>query len=118
MEAAGKHIRDDSEETRREAAAAMGRARTPAKIRAARETAAARRGVPLSEEHREKIRVAQEARWEKYRAEKAAAAAANPVPPKEPKRIGRPPKPVDPDAVKRSRGRPKATQSSASPVQD
>jgi hypothetical protein len=68
------------------AAAAMGRVRTPAKIQAARETAAARRGIPLTEEHREKIRQAQAARWEKVRAEKAAMAAD--APPKEKKRWG------------------------------
>jgi len=118
MEEAGKQIHDSSAEIRSAAARAMGQARTPAKIQAAQETAAARRGIPLTEEHREKIREKQIARWEKIREAKAASPGVEAVP-KEKKRMGRPPKPIDPNAVaapKRGRGRPPkqgAGQSSA-----
>ena len=108
METPGKDMHDPAAEARREAARALGQARTPAKAKAARENAAARRGVPLSEEHREKIRAAQEARWEKYRAKKAEQAAT--LPPVEQKRRGRPrqEQPAELDTTpKRGRGRPR-----------
>jgi hypothetical protein len=91
----GKEMRDSDASVRSEAARAMGRARTPAKQAAAVERAAKRKGVPLSEEHREQIRQAQLQRWERYRAEKAALAAASPPVPRRP--VGRPKK-VRPDA--------------------
>jgi hypothetical protein len=107
METTGKQLQDDGAEMRRDAARALGSARTPAKSAAAKRRNEARKGVPLAEETRQKLSEAGKLRWENIRAQKAAAAAANPAPPKAAKRMGRPPKPVDPDAPKRPRGRPK-----------
>jgi hypothetical protein len=91
----------DAEAERREAAAKMGRAKTPAKIAAAQATAAARRGVPLSEEHKAKIADRARERWATVHAQ------AGPVQVAEKKRPGRPRKEIAPDAPTRGRGRPK-----------
>jgi hypothetical protein len=93
----------DEEEAIRQAMSIIGSRKTERKIESALENVAKANATPMTEERRERIRQAQSARRERERAE----AAANPAPAKEPKRMGRPPKPRDPDAVKRPRGRPK-----------
>jgi len=107
MDTAGKDMRGPDASTRSEAARALGQARTPAKSAAAKIRAEKRKGVPLAEETRKKLSDAGKERWEKIRAEKAAALAAAPPVVKERKPMGRPRKTVDLDAPKRPRGRPK-----------
>jgi hypothetical protein len=91
----------DEKEVVRQAMSIIGRARSPRKIEAARETAAARRGKPLSEAHKAKLRDAQAARRERERA------AAGPSEPKRPR--GRPRKSdaqsAAPDARKPENGK-------------
>jgi hypothetical protein len=85
---AGKALHDADEEARREAARKMGSARTERKAAASRATAASRKGVTLTEEQRERQRQGQLARWERIRAERAAAGLTPVV--VEKKRAGRP----------------------------
>ena len=106
METAGKDLQGGDAETRRVAAAALGSARTPAKKAAASARAEKLKGIPLSDATRQKLSDKGKERWAAIRAAEASAPAV----PKEKKRMGRPPKPVDPDAAdapKRGRGRPK-----------
>ena len=107
METAGKDLQGGDAETRRAAAAALGSARTPAKSAAAKLRNEKRKGVPLPEETRQKMSEAAKERWEKIREEKAAQAVVAAPAPKEQKKMGRPRKPIDPEAPKRGRGRPK-----------
>ena len=60
-------------EARSEAARQMGRARTPAKIEAARATAASRVGTKWTEEQRANLRKSQQERRQREREEKANA---------------------------------------------
>lgn len=101
---AGKQLQGGDAEARREAARAMGSARTPAKSEAAKRRNESRKGVPLSPETKQKLSEAQRLRWEEKRA--AAASAGVVEPPKEKGKPGRKPKPVDPNQPKRPRGRP------------
>jgi hypothetical protein len=109
METAGKELQGGDAEARREAARALGSARTPAKSAAAKLRNEKRKGVPLPEETRRKLSEAGKERWEKIRQEKAAVAAASPPVVKERKPMGRPrtTPAADPNAPKRGRGRPK-----------
>jgi hypothetical protein len=110
METNGKQMQGGNAEARREAARALGSARTPAKSEAAKLRNESRKGVPLAPEIREKMRQAQLSRWEAIRAERQAQGLdAEPATEKRPP--GRPRKAMSEEAVapKRPRGRPKKT---------
>ncbi len=61
----------DEQELVRRAMSIIGRAKTPAKIASARAAAEARKGKPLSPEHREALRQGQIARRQREAAERA-----------------------------------------------
>ena len=90
----------------------MGKARTEKKVAASRVNASraaeSRRGVPVSDEHKAKLKAAQQARREREKQERAALGIAPAI--VEKKKTGRPAK-VKPEqdsaAEKRPRGRPK-----------
>jgi hypothetical protein len=102
----------NEEELIRQAMRVIGSRKTPRKTESSRANVArateARTGQTLSEEHRAKLKAAQMARRERERvAQQALGAEAVPT---EPRRRGRPTKPIDPDqasAPKRGRGRPR-----------
>lgn len=68
LESSGGAMHDTDAGKRREAARELGSARTEKKAEAARQNAALRRGKPLSDEHKEKLRQAQAARREREKA--------------------------------------------------
>jgi hypothetical protein len=81
----------DEQELVRQAMSVIGRARTEKKIAAARATAEARKGKPLSEEHKAKLKESQRLRREREKEERAA--------------LG-----LDAPQEKKPRGRPKKTE--------
>ena len=105
----GAAMHDADAELRRQAARAMGQARTEKKIAAARAVAESRIGAKWTEEQKANLREKQTERRERERQERAAL-GLTPAVPVEKKPPGRPRKeqPVDP-APKRPRGRPKKT---------
>ena len=98
----GSQMHDADAQARSEAAAAMGRARTPAKSAAAKARGEKLAGKPISEEHKRKIAEKNAAHWEKKRQEKAQleaeAIAAGTAPPK---RVPGRPKKTDAETVAR-----------------
>ena len=113
---AGQVLHSDDPDARRQAAALMGAARTERKSQSSRENVKAateaRRGKPMSEEHKAKIaatRLAQEA----ARKQAAPAVASEKKPP------GRPRKEradVEPIGEKRGRGRPRKQEGTEATV--
>jgi hypothetical protein len=107
----GAALHSDDDAARSEAARLMGKSRTEAKVTAARanvaKAAEARRGKPMSEEHRQKLREAYQAR------RMAQGLDTVPAEPTEKRRPGRPRKQETPEegtaepAVKRGKGRPR-----------
>ena len=76
----GSLLRGEDAEARREAARMMGRARSEKKAAASRENGKKGGVRVVTEEHREKLRLAQTARRERERQERAAlASSAAPV---------------------------------------
>ena len=102
-------MEEDEQETVRAAMGILGRSRSPRKLAAL----AGNREKLSTEESRKKQSDSQRARRERERA--ALGADTTPTEKRPP---GRPRKPVDPDAPKRPRGRPKATQGSAAAAQE
>ena len=68
-ENAGADLHNSDEEARRQAARMLGSIRTERKAESSRQNAAKRRGIPLSEEHKAKLREAQRIRWKREKAE-------------------------------------------------
>jgi hypothetical protein len=112
---AGQLLHSVDDETRSEAARLMGSSRSERKAVAARinqqRAATALRGKPLEEAHREKLRQAALARWERIRAKQAATRGDElPV---EKRKAGRPRKAQDIETAVSSdtapqQGRPRA----------
>ena len=98
---------DQDRQTIREAMSIIGRSRSPRKLDALAEN----RAKVSTDESRRKQSEAQQARRERERAALGMTADTT-----EPRRRGRPAKPIDPDAPKRPRGRPKK-QDAQTPAQ-
>ena len=79
----------EEEELIRRAMSAIGRRTSERKTAAARANAEKRRGQPLSEEHKAKLKEAQAARRERERSEQVASGMASPEP-QEKRKPGRP----------------------------
>lgn len=108
----GANLQGGDEEARKKAASMMGKARTERKYAAAVANAQKRKGKPLSEEHKAKLREAQQERREREQVERAALGldAAEGT---EKKPVGRPRKATtagDTHSPKRGRGRPKKSE--------
>lgn len=103
----GANLQGGSEDSRKEAARLMGRARTERKVVSGRENMAKARLRLADEDVRAKLREAQKARRERELAERVASGIVETT---EKKPVGRPRKQADPQAEatpKRGRGRPK-----------
>ena len=111
-ESLGAQMHDADAEARREAARAMGRARTERKIAAARAVAESRRGVLWTEEQKAKLREAQKERRERERLARLTAGEVEPDTAAEKRPVGRPRKQTTEEgtAPKRPVGRPKKVQ--------
>ena len=94
----GNDLQGGDDDARRAAAALMGKSRTDKKIAAARINVARAtdtlRGVPISEEHKAKLKVAQKERREREKQERAALSPDTAPEPKRPR--GRPSKQKEP----------------------
>lgn len=112
----GAELHNPDEEARKQAARMLGSIRTERKAESSRQNAAKRRGVPLSEEHRAKLKEAQRLRRER---EQATGVAVQNT---EKKPVGRPRK-TQPEQTtetapqqKRGRGRPRKAEQATLPI--